>query len=141
MIILLNNGCKVVEQCHQHYMLTEQYLSFCIIFLGGITNLQCCKYCHLPGDFSSHFQSSMTIFHHNLLARGCRGFGQWTNSSIIHGNVCSLIHKKCHPKSCHSDIKYHMTLNIVFSASVCEHAQFVLVSSKRLLLLRSVGVT
>ena len=26
-----------------------------------------------------------------------------------------LIHKKCHPESYHSDIEYHMTLNIIFS--------------------------
>ena len=25
-----------------------------------------------------------------------------------------LIHKKCHPKSYHSDIKYHVTLNAIF---------------------------
>ena len=37
------------------------------------------------------------------------------NSFIIHDSICSLIPKKCHPKRCHSDIKYHMTLNIVFS--------------------------
>ena len=37
------------------------------------------------------------------------------NSSIVHDNICSLIHEKCHPKSYHVDIKYHMTLNIIFS--------------------------
>ena len=37
--------------------------------------------------------------------------GQWMNSSIIHDSICKLIHKKCHMKSYHSDIKYHMTLN------------------------------
>ena len=26
-----------------------------------------------------------------------------------------LIHKKCHPNSHHSDITYHVTLNIIFS--------------------------
>jgi len=38
------------------------------------------------------------------------------NSSIIHDNMCSLVHKKCHMKSYHSDIKYRMTLNIILSA-------------------------
>ena len=28
---------------------------------------------------------------------------------------CSLLHKKCHLKRYHSDIKYHMILNIIFS--------------------------
>ena len=41
-----------------------------------------------------------------------QGFGQWMNPSIIHDNICKLIHKKCHLKSYHSDIKYHMTLYV-----------------------------
>ena len=51
----------------------------------------------------------------SCICSGGIGFGQWMNSSIIHDNICSVIHKKCHPKSCHSDIKHHMTLNIIFS--------------------------
>jgi hypothetical protein len=43
------------------------------------------------------------------------GFGQWMNTFIIHDNICSLIHKKRHPKSYHNDIKYHMTLNTKFN--------------------------
>ena len=31
----------------------------------------------------------------------------------MHDNICSLIQKKCHPKSYHSDIKHHVTLNII----------------------------
>ena len=52
--------------------------------------------------------------------------GQWMNSSIMHDNICSLIHKKCHPKSCHSDIKYHMTLNIMYSVvlACCETRKY-----------------
>ena len=38
----------------------------------GITDLQCCNYCHLPSNFSSKLQSSMTIFHHKLLTREVR---------------------------------------------------------------------
>ena len=30
-------------------------------------------------------------------------------------NIFSLIHKNCHPKSYHSDIKLPITLNIMFS--------------------------
>ena len=40
------------------------------------------------------------------------------NSSNIHDNICSLIHKKCHPKHYYIDIKYHMTLNTIFSVDV-----------------------
>ena len=48
-------------------------------------------------------------------------FWPMVDSSIIHDNISSLIHKKCHPKSYQSDIKYHVTLNIIFSVlCVCE---------------------
>ena len=40
------------------------------------------------------------------------------DSSIIHDNIYSLIHKKSCTKSYHSDIKYHMTLNIIYSVAV-----------------------
>ena len=36
------------------------------------------------------------------------------NSSIIHDNICSLIHKICHLQSYPSDIKQHMALHTVF---------------------------
>ena len=29
-------------------------------------------------------------------------------------NICELIHKKCHYKSYHNDIKYHTTLDTIF---------------------------
>jgi hypothetical protein len=48
-------------------------------------------------------QFSIQIIHENI-------------SSIIHDNTCSLIQKKCHPKSYHNGINYHMTLNNIFSA-------------------------
>ena len=37
------------------------------------------------------------------------------NSSIIHDDIYSFILKKYHSKSSHSDMNYHMTLNIIFS--------------------------
>ena len=55
----------------------------------------------------------MTTFHHKLLTKKV-GRWQWMNSSAIRDNICSLIHKKRHPKGYHSDIKYHMTLDIIF---------------------------
>ena len=36
-------------------------------------------------------------------------------ATFIHDNIFSLIYKKCHPKSYHSDIKCHMTLNTILS--------------------------
>ena len=50
----------------------------------------------------------MTIFHHKLFTKGQR-----MNSSILHESICKLIHKKCHLKSYHTEIKYPMTLNII----------------------------
>ena len=85
--------------------------ALCVIpckFFGRFIDLQCCDYRHLPSDFPSKIQSSMTIL----------GFGQWMNSSIILDSICSLIHKKCHPKCYPRHIKYHMTLNIMFSVVV-----------------------
>ena len=38
--------------------------------------------------------------------------------STIHDNICSLKHEKCHPKSYHSGIKYHTTLNTISSALI-----------------------
>ena len=39
---------------------------------------------------------------------------------IMPDNICRLIHKKCYPKSYHNDIKYHMTLNTIFSDVIDE---------------------
>ena len=52
-------------------------------------------------------------------------FGQWMNLCIIYDNISSLIHKKCRPKSYHSDIKYHMTLNIIFSVVFLKHLIYI----------------
>ena len=110
-------------------MLTQHYLSFLVIFIsflflgggGGVIDLQCCNYCHLWSDFSSKFKSSMTILHHKLLTKKV---GFWPINELIHhhDNICSLIHKKCHPKSYHNDIKWHMTLNIIFSVAWRNHS-------------------
>ena len=78
-------------------------------FLGEFIDLQCCNYCHLPSDFLSKFQSSMTIFHYKLVTREGRVSTNGWNSSITHDNICKLIPKKCPPKS------YHMSLNTIFS--------------------------
>ena len=89
--------------------------NFLFFFVGGeILDLQCCNYHHLPND--SLIQ--ILIIHDNISSQVVEkrrwGFGQWMNSSITHDNLCQLIHKKCHPKSYHSDMKCHMTLDIVF---------------------------
>ena len=111
-------------------MLTQHYSSLLVNFYfifswgGGIIDLQHCNDHHLPSDFPSKFQPPMTVFHHKLLTREGRYFGQWMNSSIIHDNIRSLIHKKCHPENYHIDIKYHMTLNnIIFNVNVQSNAR------------------
>ena len=65
------------------------------------------------------FYVQIWIIHDNISSKVVdkrrEGFGQWMNLSIIHDNICSFIHKKCHPKSYHSDIKYHIILSIIVS--------------------------
>ena len=111
LIVLLNTNCEprcsvTNTKCEPNIICQSLQIS------RGIVDLQCCNYCHFPIDFSSKFQSSMTIFLHKLMTIEGRVFGQHMNSSIIHDNIRSLIRKKYHPKSYHRDIKYHMTLNI-----------------------------
>ena len=60
-----------------------------------------------------------------LLTRECMVFvNRWTRPLFMqYYNICSLIHDKCHPKSYHSDVKYHTTINIIFSVvHVRKHA-------------------
>ena len=92
-------------------------------------DLQCCNYCHLPSHFPSKLQSFTIVFHHKLVTRERQGIGQWMNSSIIHDNICSLIHKLCHPKSYHGDTKCHMTLDIIFNVVIdwCRCFSFLMI--------------
>ena len=74
---------------------------------------------HLLGDFSSKMQSSMAIFHHiNVRKHNIAGFVSiidmdFIQFSIIRDSTCKLIHKKCHSKSYHNDIKYSLTLTTI----------------------------
>ena len=57
----------------------------------------------------------MTIFHHKLVIRQGRIMANgWIQPSPMTIFV-HLIHKKCHPKSYHSDTNHHMTLDFIFS--------------------------
>ena len=64
------------------------------------------------------FFNQISVIHDNISSQVVDkrrdGFGQHMNTSITHDNICEVIHKKCHPKSYHSNIKYHMTLYILF---------------------------
>ena len=78
----------------------------------GIIDLQCCNYYHLPSDlfhpnFNQPWQYFITSWSHEEV-------GFWPHSSIIHDHICSLIHKKCHPKNYYSDMNYLVTLNIIY---------------------------
>ena len=70
-----------------------------------LIGLHCCNYCHLPSDFPFKFNHPWQYFITSCWQKKVEFY-----SSIIHDNICSLIHKQCHPKSYHSDIKYHMSL-------------------------------
>ena len=88
--------------------------------------------CNFGGDYgftvlqllslTNCFSIQIPIIHDNISTQVADkrryGFGQWLNSSIIHDSICSLIHKKRHPKHYHGDIKYHMTLNIIFTVVI-----------------------
>ena len=110
-------------------MLTQHYLSFLVITVLQLLSL------------TKWFFIQISILHDNISSQvGDErrwGFGQWMSSSIIHDNICSLIHKNCHPKSYHIDIKYHMILNITFSVSLfvtsCQFSLFIaLINAKEL---------
>jgi hypothetical protein len=68
----------------------------------------------LTNRFSSKFQSSMTIVYHKLLTREGRILAnRWAHPSsmtiFVHLSIRSVSWKNYH-----SDIKYHITLNIIF---------------------------
>ena len=88
------------------------FITSCIFW--GIIDLQCCIYYHLPADISSKPQSSMTIFHRKFTTReGIVLANEWTHPSfmtvIVYLFIRSVIRKLAI-----SDIKYVMTLNIIF---------------------------
>ena len=67
--------------------------------------------------FFIQFQSSLIIFHHKLLTREGKVLANgrthpWSMTIFVH-----LFKNKRHPKSYHSDIKYHMALNTMFSVA------------------------
>ena len=66
-------------------MLIQHYLLF-FVHSFKIIDLQCCNYRHLPSNFSTKLQSSMTIFHHKLLTREGRGLSQRMNSTSDRGD-------------------------------------------------------
>ena len=52
------------------------------------------------------------------------GFWPMNELIIIHDNTYSLIYKKCHPQTYHSDNKCHVTLNIIFGVITNEPVHF-----------------
>ena len=87
-------------------------MSFLVIFLD-IEGLQL-QILSLIKCFASKFQSSMKVIHHkNVRMPNIPKLDalkvNWDD------NICKPIHKKCHQKEYQHDIKYHMTLNTIFS--------------------------
>ena len=96
-------------------MLTQHYLSFLVSF-WRILDGQWSNWCHLPSDFSSNFQSSLTIFCHKLLTREGRVLANgWTHSSSMTIFVHLFI-RSVTQKVTIVNIEYHITRNIVSSA-------------------------
>ena len=103
----------------------------------GIIELQCCNCYHLVSEISSKFQSFMTILNYmNVRTNFVSIIDIWMNYKVSwDDNTCKLFHKKCQYKSYHNDIKYHMTLNTIFSvvsnSHKCnEHETMLLVEMK-----------
>ena len=73
-------------------------------------------------SLSKWFFIQFSIIHDNIslqvVDKRRERFGQWMNSSIIETHIFSLIHKKCHLKSYHSETQYYMTLNTIFNAVI-----------------------
>ena len=78
-------------------------------------DLHSCNYLSLTERFFIQISIIYDNISSQVIDKRKQGFGQWINSSIIHDNICKLVHEKCHLRSCHGDIKYHMTLNMIFS--------------------------
>ena len=80
--------------------------------------------CHLESVFSSKFQSSMTICHHKLIIGEGRVLANgWTHPSSM--TILFLFSKnKNHMQSYRSDLKYHMTLIIIFWCTAVEGSLF-----------------
>ena len=88
--------------CHSLYIFTKDYRT--TITITYQVNL------HL--DFNQPWQYSIT---------SCWREKAWLwptdeLSIINHDNICSILHEKCHPKSYHGDIIYHMPLNVILGA-------------------------
>ena len=56
--------------------------------------------------------------HHKLLTIEGRSLTNGCTRPSSMTLFVSLFHKKCHPKRYHSDIEYHMTLNIILSVAL-----------------------
>ena len=113
LVVLLNTNCKPWYSVTNTKCQPNVYLSFLVKSLGDYryTLLQ------LP-SLTKWFLIQNSIIHNissQVVHKRKQGFGQRRNSSTVHDNTCSLIHNKCHPKSHHSDINYHIILNSMFT--------------------------
>ena len=113
----INHYTKYCIQCHQFYSscsilyvnrmlvlptlnVTYFYLSHFVKKIGQHKFTQIGNYCHLLGDFSSKFQSSMAYFitkcWDTKYTKIC--FINWHLDELIISRACEPIHKKCHKK-------------------------------------------
>ena len=89
-------------------MVAQHYLSFLVIFLGDCRITVTYRVIFHP-NFKHPWQYFITSWSQEKV-------DGWTHPSSM-TSICSLIHKKCHPKNYRSDIKYHMTLHFIFSVA------------------------
>lgn len=80
-----------------------------LVNFGGILSLQFGNDYHLLSDFWPNFQSSMTIFYCKLVGSKICHICKVLMTTLINFYIRNFSRK-----SDHIDIKYHMTLNIIF---------------------------
>jgi hypothetical protein len=130
LIVFLNTNCKprysvTNTKCWPNIICRSLWISW------GIIDLHCCNTVTYRVVFHPNVNHPWHYFITSCSQKKVRVLGQWVNSFIIHNNIGSLMHQKCHPKSYHNGSKYHMTLNIIFivvdpmwDLQLCDHRIF-----------------
>ena len=108
-------------------MWTQYYLSILLIFLGSY-EFTVLHYYHLPSEFSSKFHHPCQYFMTKMLTREGRILADgWTHSPFMAILVHFFLLRSVIKKSYHGDIRYHMALNLIFSALIpsnCSGSKF-----------------
>ena len=117
-ICLLNTNCK--RLCNVTNTKCKPNI-ICHSFEANLGMLQCCKYCHLLSDFSFE----ILIIHDNVHYIDVR-MQNIPKVDELRINWDENIYKLIYWKSYHGDLKYHITLNIIYSVVVQLNAPYAI---------------